>query len=82
MGATLTAPEFDSLGDLLVSLGGSSPKRARFSPAPGTATVDDVTRLRDRTRRLYEPVDGTLVEKVVGLKESTIALRLSKYLNR
>jgi Uma2 family endonuclease len=82
MGATLTAPEFDSLGDLLVSPGGISPKRVRFSPAPGTATVDDVTRLRDRTRRLYELVDGTLVEKVVGFKESAIALRLSKYLNR
>ncbi len=52
----------------------------RIKPAPGTATVRDVERLRVKTRRIYELVDGTLVEKVTGAKESFIAKNLSKYL--
>jgi Uma2 family endonuclease len=71
-----TETEFDSIDDLLVSLGGISPKRVRWSPTPGTATVKDVVRLRNKTRRLYELVDGTLVEKIMGAKESFVAAKL------
>ena len=69
---------FQTVDDLLASLGGVSPRRVRMTPAPGTATVRDVIRLRDRDpeRRLYELVDGTLVEKPMGAKESWIAARL------
>jgi Uma2 family endonuclease len=77
MDAPPVEAEFDSLDDLLVNLGGISPKRVRFKPAPGTATVDDVVRLRNRTRRLYELVDETLVEKVMGAPESFVAVELS-----
>ena len=42
-------------------------------PAPGSGTVDDVVRLNDHEDRLYELVDGILVEKTVGLEESVIA---------
>jgi hypothetical protein len=66
-----------SLAELLDSLGGISPKRVRLQPAPGTATVDDVIRLRDRTRRLYELVEATLVEKVMGAPESFIEAEVS-----
>jgi Uma2 family endonuclease len=82
MDGTRVAAKFDSIGELLARLGGISPDRLRFAPAPGTATVRDVTRVRDRDRRIYELVDGTLVEKVMGLQESAVAMRLSKYLNR
>lgn len=74
--------EIDSIDDLLVNLGGISPKRVRFRPAPGTATVDDVERVRAKTRRICELVDGTLVEKVMGLAESVVSQTLGKHLHR
>ena len=61
MGIKLAETEFESVGELLTSLGGVSPDRVRWSPRPGTATVSDVVRLRATTRRIYELVDGTLV---------------------
>jgi Uma2 family endonuclease len=75
-------PGSNSLGELLGSLGGVSPERVRMKPAPGTATVRDVVRLRDKTRRLYELVDGTLVEKILGYRESVVASTLGKYVDR
>ena len=42
-------------------------ERIRQDPPPGTGTVDDVVRLNDHEDRLYELVDGILVEKTVGL---------------
>jgi Uma2 family endonuclease len=74
--AAKTAARFETMDDLLESLGGVSPKRVRLTPAPGTATVRDVARLLDRDKRKFELVDGTLVEKVMGLKESVVALEL------
>ncbi|QJW93483.1 Uma2 family endonuclease [Frigoriglobus tundricola] len=62
-----------SMAELLDRLGGISPNRVRLTPPPGTATVRDVVRLRDKTRRIYELVDGTLVEKVLGAPESFVA---------
>jgi hypothetical protein len=37
-------------------------------PAPGTATAEDVARIRDQEKRLYELVDGILVEKAMGFQ--------------
>jgi Uma2 family endonuclease len=68
------------MDDLLESLGGISPKRVRLTPPPGTATVRDVVRLLDRYKRKFELVDGTLVEKIMGLKESVVALELGSLL--
>jgi Uma2 family endonuclease len=70
----------NSLAELLSSLGGISPDRVRLKPAPGTATADDVVRLRNKTRRLYELVDGTLVEKIMGAKESFLAVEVASLL--
>lgn len=72
MDAAIADAEFDSIDDLIVSLGGISPKRLRYSPAPGTATVRDLARLLDSSDRLYELVNGTLVEKIVGAAESFV----------
>src|SRR6516225_10112806 len=69
-----------TLADVLAQLGGVSPKRIRFRPAPGTATEKDVIRIRDRERRLFELVDGVLVEKVMGYLESVLAIELGRLL--
>ncbi|MBN9121608.1 MAG: Uma2 family endonuclease [Planctomycetes bacterium] len=81
MGATATDTEPDSIDELLVRLGGISAKRLRYNPPPGRATANDVVRLRNKTRRLYELVDGTLVEKVTGAPESFVAVQVSTLLN-
>jgi Uma2 family endonuclease len=73
--STATAREL-TLADVLRALGGISPKRIRFRPAPGTATEKDVIKIRDRERRLFELVDGVLVEKVMGYGESVLAAEL------
>jgi Uma2 family endonuclease len=56
-------------------------ERIRQNPPPGAGTVDDVVRLNDHEDRLYELVDGILVEKTVGLEESIIAGYILTILN-
>src|SRR4051794_12061305 len=65
----------------LRSLGNIPLSRIVFDPPPGTATLQDVLRMVDGDeKRLVELVNGTLVEKPVGLRESFIATRLSRRL--
>ena len=59
--------------DLVNRFGPIPLNRLRHDPAPGTATEEDVVRLHDAEDRLYELVDGTLVEKTVGTYESYLA---------
>jgi Uma2 family endonuclease len=68
----------ETLGELLEQLGGISPHRVRLHPTPGQATEQDLVDIQDRTNRLYELVDGTLVEKVLGYPESHVACELIK----
>lgn len=63
-----------TLADLLDRLGDVSPNRIRFQPAPGTASEDDLIEVRDRENGLFELVEGVLVEKPMGIKESRIAI--------
>jgi len=71
----------ETLADLLEHLGGISPKRVRFHPAPGTATEEDVLVIRNSPeRRLCELVDGVLVEKAMGFRESFLACALIEIL--
>lgn len=65
----------------LQDLGNIPASRVRTIPIPGTATVDDVTRLRSTEKRLYELVDGTLVEKSIGWQESILAAILLHWLH-
>jgi Uma2 family endonuclease len=52
-----------------------------MDPAPGTATERDLLRLVDGDqKRLVELVDGTLVEKPVGLLEALIAANIVRIL--
>lgn len=69
--------DLSSLGDVLQGLGGIPPSRVKLLPTPGTATVRDVARLLNKTDRLYELVDGTLVEKIMGAPESFVAIEVS-----
>ena len=55
-------------------------ERIRQNPPPGCGTVADVIRLNDHEDRLYELVDGILVEKTVGLEESYVALKIGRLL--
>ena len=78
----LDAPE--TLADLHERLGFVPLDRIRMDPLPGTATEADVIRYLDGgNKRLYELIDGTLVEKAVGTLESILAAalitRLSNY---
>jgi Uma2 family endonuclease len=44
------------------------------------ATEKDVVKIRDRERRLFELVNGVLVEKVMGYWESVLAMELARLL--
>jgi len=66
-----------TLADLIERFGPIPLRRIRRNPAPGTASERDVEAIHDRENRLYELVDGILVEKDVGLYESLIAVTLS-----
>jgi len=67
--------------DRLTDLGNVPAARVRSELAPGAATVEDVVRLRNDERRLFELVDGTLVEKAMGWQESLLTGILLQWLN-
>jgi Uma2 family endonuclease len=62
-----------TIDDLLHDLGDVPASRVRLRPALGQATVQDVIEVHAKEGRVCELVDGTLVEKAMGLKESIIA---------
>lgn len=80
MSRETSTSEFETIDELLHQLGGISPKRVRLKPTPGKATERDLIRLNDRHDRLYELVDGTLVEKPVGYAEAFLALEIGFHL--
>ncbi|MGH7170461.1 MAG: Uma2 family endonuclease [Gemmataceae bacterium] len=65
-----------TLADLLEHLGGISPQRIRLRPAPGTASERHVLAIHRREERLYELMEGVLVEKIMGYEESSLACEL------
>ncbi len=85
--ATITSPSSripsvsrtPTVADLLADLG-VPPERVLSSPAPGTATVDDVVAIHDRENRLCELVNGVLVEKAMGYFEGNLACVLIQIL--
>lgn len=82
MTAVVTAPTIDTLADLVERLGGVPLDRIRMRPAPGTATERDVIRVEEQENRLCELVEGVLVEKPRGLRESLLAGALIEFLRR
>jgi Uma2 family endonuclease len=71
---------YENFGELLHDLGDIPPERVRLNPLPGQATERDLLRLNDHSNRLYELVDGVLVEKPMGYKESSLAMRIGRLL--
>lgn len=69
-----------TLADLLERFGPIPAARIRYEPPPGTATEEDVIALEARENRLFELVDGVLVEKAMGFYESFLAMRLAQFL--
>ena len=76
--AESTKPE--SLAEVLARLGDIPATRVRWRPYPGTATVEDVVEIWDRERKLFELVEGVLVEKAMGFRESIVAIEIAKLL--
>ena len=71
-----SAPPWLTMGELLKRLGGVSPDRVRLRPLPGTATEEDLLAIHAREDKLYELVDGVLVEKIMGTVESYLTCDL------
>lgn len=63
----------DTIADLLQRLGDIPASRVRLHPFPGTATQQDVLDIDTHENRLFELVDGVLVEKAMGYWESHLA---------
>lgn len=66
--------------DLVERFGPIPLHRVRHDPAPGTATERDVIEIHEHEDRLYELIDGVLLEKTVGAYESYLAVLLSHFL--
>jgi Uma2 family endonuclease len=70
--------EVRTVADLLTELGGIGPDRVILTPPPGTATEADVIALARVPRKwLCELIDGTLVDKAVGFRESVVGAYLA-----
>ena len=69
-----------TVADLLNQFGAIPISRIRLDPAPGAATEQDVVDLEAREDRLYELIDGVLLEKVLGYFEAYLACLLSTHL--
>ena len=52
-------------------------RRIASACAPGTATEADVERIHAKEKRLYELIDGVLVEKGMGYPESLLAVAIA-----
>jgi Uma2 family endonuclease len=69
-----------TLADFLDQLGNIPTNRILFDPLPGTATEEDVLEVERRTGLAPELIDGVLVEKTMGYKESLLAIELAALL--
>jgi Uma2 family endonuclease len=76
-----TEADVRTLADLLHDLGDIPPERVWTRPAPGEATEEDVLYVEAHLDRLCELVDGTLVEKAIGNRESFIGGIILSLLN-
>lgn len=75
------ANQFETMQELLDRLGNIPPARVRMQPYPGTATERDLLRINETDKPLCELIDGVLVEKAMGWKESLLGGWLITVLN-
>jgi Uma2 family endonuclease len=64
--------------DLVEHVGPILLTRIRHDPPAGTATEGDVVEIHAREGRLFELVDGVLVEKTMGYQEAYLALLIGR----
>src|SRR5262245_53933387 len=69
-----------TLDELVERLGGVPLSRILVQPPLGSATEADLVEAQLRHDRLYELVDGVLVEKGIGYRESVLAVFLARIL--
>lgn len=69
-----------TLVELAERFGDIPANRICMSPPPGQATEEDVLYYDDHEDRLFELVDGTLIEKTMGSYESRIAGKIFGFL--
>jgi Uma2 family endonuclease len=69
-----------TVADLMKRFGPMLLSRIRFTPPAGTATEQDVLDLLEHGNQLYELVDGVLVGKAMGFRESCLAIALTAFL--
>jgi Uma2 family endonuclease len=80
MATTITVPRTTSLptrwslADVQKHLGGIPFERIRSFPPPGFATVEDVEEIQANEDRLFELIDGILVEKAMRYFESFLSM--------
>jgi Uma2 family endonuclease len=67
--------------DLAERFGPMPLHRICFDPPPGTATEEDVIAWEARSDRLFELIDGVLVEKTMSSYESYLAMAIGTHLN-
>jgi Uma2 family endonuclease len=70
----------ESMAERLQELGGITAERVRTTPAPGTASLDDLIQFNDHSKPLCELIDNTLVEKAVGFEASVVAATIIRTL--
>ena len=71
---TKPKPRFPTFADVQDRLGHVPESRIRSYPAPGTATVQDLLDGSITGDRLFELVDGILVEKGMGYREGFLGI--------
>ena len=77
---TVAETPIRTLADMLRRLGNVPLDRIRFHPAPGLATERDVLDVEQRENVACELIDGVLVEKGMGYRESILATALAAIL--
>lgn len=87
MSATLHSPSAReapssarTVAELLKQLGNIPPSRVRVRPPLGTATEEDLIKADPHENGICELIDGVLVEKAMGLRESLLAIALAALL--
>src|SRR4051794_27661105 len=71
---------YRTAAEWLRDLGDVPLERIIFDPWPGTATEADLLRKVEVEKHMCELVNGTLVEKTVGLYESLLAIAIASRL--
>ncbi|WP_169978177.1 Uma2 family endonuclease [Tautonia rosea] len=79
--STIATDPPETIAELLHRLGDIPASRVRFRPVPGSATEEDLLRLLDHENLPCELVEGVLVEKAMGYRESLIAGLILTLLN-